>query len=873
MADPTDFTKQYATVNGVGIYKSTDSGETWSKIKALSGRIEIAIAPTDTDRIYASVSSSGSEISSIHVSSDAGVSWVKVNSTTNFLGGQGWYDNAIVVNPYDENVFFVAGVAVFRLKYIAGSSVSQKILVDVYGSHGSAINKGTHVDNHYFKVAKLNDANKTFRIVGTNDGGMCFTDDEGTTFKQPNAGFVTSQFYGVDKVNGEDQYIGGMQDNSSYYSPVNADDDSNWKLLVGGDGFDAIWNYSDKNKLMVTSQFNGLVVTHTGAADFNFGAWPADIDKGRGNAPFISKLAQSKQYSDLVFAHGISGVWRTEDFGINWEAIKMPFGYDGTSSANETKISLVNPKYVWSGASITSNTPMFLSQDYGESFTAVKSSNKVGSYLSGFATHPIDEKTAYALFSTSGNPKIMRTTDLGQTWTDISGFDSSTNGESTNGFPDVAVFDLLVNPINTNTIWVGTEIGIIESTDNGATWNYANNGMPPVAIYELIIVNDEVVMGTHGRGVWSVSLPELQGYEPVEVGLPSKIASTYRYEDGKQYSDLEITYRSNYSKVEVFHNDVLIKEISGVTEGGSVNLSVEVSENNNLIKVLSTSDNDVLVSEKYVDVLPLKATSHSFVTDFNTMYSVGSEFYGDGFRTTKPSGFSDRLLMSQSDYEVSTEYLLYLRTPITVNKDNPTVSYSDVAIIENGETGSAYPQESFYDYVTVEGSVDGTNWKQLVTPYDCSYNADWKTLYGSGGDPTKSNFVGHSFKTTDFFAEGDVILIRFKLFSDPGAVGWGWAIDNLEIQNGALSLENNAISSEFKIYPNPAVNETLYVESSSATKISGVVFYNLKGQVVLNKSYSKTDKIELNVSDLSAGEYLLKVDTEKGSFSKKILVK
>ena len=127
--------------------------------------------------------------------------------------------------------------------------------------------------------------------------------------------------------------------------------------------------------------------------------------------------------------------------------------------------------------------------------------------ISGIATHPIQDSIAYILFSFSQKPKILRTTNLGQTWEDISGFGANTT--SSNGFPDVAVYDLIVMPHQPNTIWAGTEIGLFESTDNGVSWHMANNGLPALPIWDMTNVEDEVVLGTHGRGIWSVKIPGL----------------------------------------------------------------------------------------------------------------------------------------------------------------------------------------------------------------------------------------------------------------------------------------------------------------------------------------------------------------------------
>ena len=106
-----------------------------------------------------------------------------------------------------------------------------------------------------------------------------------------------------------------------------------------------------------------------------------------------------------------------------------------------------------------------------------------------------------------GSPKILRTSDYGETWNDLSGF-AGGNGESTNGFPDVAVYDLLVMPDAPWRLWAGTEIGLFESRDGGASWYYADNGLPAASIFKMIIQDDQVILATHGRGIWTVDLAE-----------------------------------------------------------------------------------------------------------------------------------------------------------------------------------------------------------------------------------------------------------------------------------------------------------------------------------------------------------------------------
>ena len=165
-----------------------------------------------------------------------------------------------------------------------------------------------------------------------------------------------------------------------------------------------------------------------------------------------------------------------------------------------------NPSIVWAGAGIYEDPDLyvFVSRNYGETFERV---NRYGEtemgYLTAIATHPADSATAFLLFSIDHKPKILRTTDLGETWEDISGF--GTDSTSNNGFPDVIVYSLMVFPYDTDIIWAGTEIGIFESTDNGTSWHYADNGLPAVSVWQMYIQDQNIVIATHGRGIWTAS--------------------------------------------------------------------------------------------------------------------------------------------------------------------------------------------------------------------------------------------------------------------------------------------------------------------------------------------------------------------------------
>lgn len=393
------------------------------------------------------------------------------------------------------------------------------------------IGAGVHVDHHNITIIPVDEATNQFKILNGNDGGVYFSEDSGGTWKATENGYNTTQFYGVDKRPGFSVYIGGTQDNGTWRSFNSPSASSGWIEATGGDGFDVAWHAENPRQIISTSQFNNVFKTTDNGVNW-VSATNGLTDTGQGQGQFITAIAKSNMAPDLLFTIGASGIWRTTDFADNWTLIPIQESDWGFGGSGEVKISLASPNVVWAGYRMSSRGCIHLSTDRGETFAPVDNADIAPTArISGMATHPHDSSTAYIMFSTRGAPKILRTTDLGQTWEDLSGFADSPDGTSTNGFPDVAVYTLLVLPNQPNEIWVGTEVGLFISKNNGATWQYSDNGLPAVSIWEMRAVDDEVVVATHGRGIWSVTAPELTvvSNEPAEATLPGAFTLAQNY--------------------------------------------------------------------------------------------------------------------------------------------------------------------------------------------------------------------------------------------------------------------------------------------------------------------------------------------------------
>ncbi len=681
-------------------------------------------------------------------------------------------------------------------------------ITDAYRQYGGS-SKGVHVDHHNIILIPVNEETNKFRFLNANDGGVSFSDDGGKTFKQPLNGYNTTQFYGVDKMNGASRYIGGTQDNGTWVSPYNANVSSVWKSAPSGDGFETVWHYKDPNKLLESSQFNYIYRSLDGGQTWKtvtFLSAMTDVDTE--NAPFFTKIAKSKQNPDLILIMGASGIWRSEDFASTWKLIPMPTGFNGTSSFSEVKISLARPHIVWAGTGMLPSSPLYVSTDEGFTFKKTNTYEKVSlGNITGLETHPIDPKTAYALFSFANAPKILRTTDLGETWQEISGFGN--NPSSKNGFPDVAVYSLLVMPYDPNIIWAGTEIGIFESTDNGTSWHYADNGLPATLVYEMLIVNDQVVVATHGRGVWSVTLPELAGYEPPVATLVPTISKVSG--GGGGTVNLDIHLRSPYDSSFVMVDKEKFVKLPGnkTVSDTTVSFVYPVEDETTLSFSLSSYKDGEVFNSRAVSItlFPLLEARKMYITEFENQTS---DFILNGFTIeSSVNGFSNGAVHSVHPYPNSSNSYVLLKYPIIVSSDNSIITYDDVAIVEPGALFSRYGDENFKDYVVVEGSKNnGVSWLPLADGYDAFYNImQWQNAFRNGNPGNSTMYKTHEIDITEVFSPGEEILIRFRLFADAEDNGWGWVIDNLSIQNDFSVVNTNETqTNKFVLtqnFPNP----------------------------------------------------------------------
>jgi len=286
--------------------------------------------------------------------------------------------------------------------------------------------------------------------------------------------------------------------------------------------------------------------------------------------------------------------------------------------------------------------------------------------------------------------------------------------------------------------------------------------------------------------------------------------------------------------------------------------------------------------------IEIQEVSESIATYINDFDVESDDFVGSGFRVTQPAGFSTRAIHSDHPYrnagEGSTLNFTYeLKQLIRIEEDNPIIRFDEIVIVEPGQPGTSCrgavcPLE-FWDYVVVEGNKLGTsNWVALHDAYDSRDNSDFLSAYNAERNGSSSLFKPKEISLIEngSFEIGDELFIRFRLFSDPFAVGWGWAIDNLEIQPMSTNTLDKEYVDAFEVYPNPLDrDQTLTISINLREKLSGELsLVNVRGQQLIKTKVDNNQFVNVHwdISRLTPGIYFAQLQNELGTSVRKIVI-
>ena len=486
--NPSDGTKAVASFSNfesVAAYYSTDSGATWTASDLPGYRKEFAWGTNNT--VYASTCVSNYDNGgALYVSTNGGANWT-LKSYPGHLPRQCWYDNAIWVDPTNNNHIVVAGVDIFR-SLDGGSTWSQ---ISQWQSPGSV-----HSDHH--AIASPPNYSATSTVYFGNDGGLYKTNislQTGNSYTSNwiklNNGLAITQFMGGDGHNGTNGHIyGGAQDNGSL---VYSGTGTNWTDIYGGDGGFTQVDPTDGNYMYgeyVYLYVHRKTATTSSARDIYSGI----SDAGNGNnALFYAPIRLDPNNPNTLYAGGAS-LWRSQNVKTSvptWSAVSS-----SSNLISQIAVAKGNSDIVWFGdtggrlyysSNATAAQPTFTVKG-----TGTLPARSVLSLLIDKTTNT----TVYAGFSgfTSGN--LWKTTNSGASWTNISG-----------NLPQSGILAIERHPTNANYLYVGTEVGLFASTDGGATWSTSNDGPANTPVMGLFWLDSStLIASTHGRGMFKATL-------------------------------------------------------------------------------------------------------------------------------------------------------------------------------------------------------------------------------------------------------------------------------------------------------------------------------------------------------------------------------
>ncbi|HEV2529939.1 MAG TPA: glycosyl hydrolase [Thermomicrobiales bacterium] len=518
-----------------GLWRSLDGGETWENItrnrglpSGTLGKLAVAASPARTGRVWSLIEHTTE--GGLYRSDDFGVTWEKTCDDQNLVS-RAWYYVHVTADPVDPERVYVNNLDFYR------SDDGGRTFIEIVTPHG---------DNHDLWI----DPKNNLRMIQGNDGGANVSTDGGQTFSsiynQP-----TSQFYHLG-VSDETPYriYGTQQDNSSlsvpawtnsaaitwqhcydagtgesgYIVPKPGDPDIIYVGAIGSSpgGGNALQRYDRK-----TDQIRLIT------------SWP-ESKTGLGASALRQRFAWT--YPIVLSPHNVETiyiggerVYRSTDEGQSWQPISPdltravpetlePSGGPVNKDAVGAEIYATIFSFIespheqgvfWAGSD---DGLIHISRDGGENWTNVTPPEFLEwTMVSGIEPHPTDPATVYVAatrYKTDDfSPYLFVTRDYGQTWQRID-----------DGIPrDQFTRVIRCDPVQPGLLYVGTELGIHVSADDGASWAPLQVNLPVTPIHELIVKDTDLIAGTHGRSIWI--LDDLTPIRQMAAGVPA--STTY----------------------------------------------------------------------------------------------------------------------------------------------------------------------------------------------------------------------------------------------------------------------------------------------------------------------------------------------------------
>ena len=493
------------------LWKSTDGGETWTDLsknpgmpEGPLGKIGVTVSPADSNRVWAVVEANEG---GVFRSDDAGKTWERTNDERK-LRQRAFYYSRIYADPIDKETVYGLNVDFWK-STDGGKTFDTKIKVP-------------HGDNHDLWI----DPNNPDRMISSNDGGGVVSINGGKSWTEED--YTTTQLYHVMTTNDVPYHVAGaQQDNSTIAVP--SDGWGHMQARGQGDG----WAYA------VGGGESGWITQHPKNLDIFYagsqGALLTRYDRSNGQSRDIqvyprffsgepaSALPERWQWTfPIMFAPQDSNVmytcsqhiWKTTDDGQSWEKISPDLTYADPTTLGKTggiiTMDMNGPEIyatvfalapsnhdintIWAGSD---DGKIHITRDGGKNWADItpkelpkfsrvsiidESLHNPGTLYVAANRYQVDDRQPY----------VFKTHDYGKTWTKI------ITGIEDGHFARAVRED----PVREGLLFLATEHGVYFSMNDGELWQSLQLKLPDTPVRDLVIKDNDVVLGTHGRGFW-----------------------------------------------------------------------------------------------------------------------------------------------------------------------------------------------------------------------------------------------------------------------------------------------------------------------------------------------------------------------------------
>ena len=502
---PSDPNIIYAS--GTSLYRSADGGASFTQITSgvPSGaqRIALAVSADEPNWLYL-LAGNGSGLMGIYRSTDSGINFSTRTTTPNILGyiisggdsgSQAWYDLVIAADPTDANVIYTGGINIWKS---TDGGANMNIASYWVGSSGGV--DGVHADQHALEFSPHNNV-----LYNGNDGGLYYTNDQGTNWVDISSGLAIAQVYkiGVSQTEAE-LVINGYQDNGTGISRG-----SDFITEIGGDGMECIIDFEDEN-YMYGAVYYGDIRRSTNNGS-SFSSIANSIGEQGG---WVTPYKLDPNNANTMFA-GFDNVWKNTSVrsSSSWTQIS---NFGGTQNIRDIAIAPSNSNVMYVSRYDNSFRKTTNAQAASPTWTNLTANLPVTNEPVDIEIDPADQDHLFIAL----NNNIYESTNGGTSWIDISGT-----------LPNISLNTIVIDHNSSvGAMYIGMDVGVYYKDNNLSDWELYSTGFPNIEVTELEIqyltanCDSRLYASTYAQGLWVSDLKDPGNVAPVacfEVNITS----------------------------------------------------------------------------------------------------------------------------------------------------------------------------------------------------------------------------------------------------------------------------------------------------------------------------------------------------------------